>query len=133
MGMHMSDEDCIEIYDFNYDTLTIHYGCKEGQHGKYKMKILDNKTNFIIHQEVIDGSHGVRLWTNFAYCKSFIYDAVTVVFELEGKKILEQQYWINTTPPNHAFVDFWCDQDLELYSYHEIFWLFAMSEASTSH
>jgi FkbM family methyltransferase len=121
MGTNMSDEDCIEIYDFNCDNLTIHYGCKEGKNGKFKIKILDNKTNFIIHQEVIDVSHGVSLWTNFDYCKSFIYDAVIVVFELEGKKILEQQYWINTTPPNHAFVDFWCDQDLELYSYHEIF------------
>jgi len=121
MGTTMSDEDCIEIYDFNYDTLTIQYGCKEGKHGKYKIKILDHKTNFIIHQEVRDISHGLRLWTNFAYCKSFIYDAVTVVFEFEGTKILEQQYWINTTPPHHAFVDFWCDQDLELYSYYEIF------------
>jgi hypothetical protein len=117
MGTHMSDEDCIEIYDFNYDALTIQYGCKEGKHGKVKMKILDNKTNFIIHQAVIDVSPGVRLWTNFAYCKSFIYDAVTVVFECEGKQMLEQQYWINATPPHHTFVDFWCDQDLELYSY----------------
>jgi FkbM family methyltransferase len=121
MGTTMSDEDWIEIYDFNYENLTIQYGCKEGKHGKYKIKILDNKTNFIIHQEVIDVSPGVRLRTNFGYCKSFIYDAVTVVFEFEGTKILEQQYGINTTPPNHALVDFWCDQDLELYSYHEIF------------
>ena len=30
-------------------------------------------------------SHGLRYWTNFGYCKSFIYDAVTVVFEVEGK------------------------------------------------
>ena len=43
------------------------------------------------------------------------------MFELEGKKILEQQYWINMTPPSHAFVDFCCDRDLELYSYYEIF------------
>jgi FkbM family methyltransferase len=121
MGTHMSNEDGIEIYDFNYDTLTIQYGCKEGKHGKYKIKILDNKTNFIIHQEVIDVSPGLRLRTNFDYCKSFIYDAVTVVFELEGKQISAQQYWINTVPPSHAFVDFWCDQDLELYSYYEIF------------
>jgi FkbM family methyltransferase len=121
MGTNMSLEDYIEIYGFNYDNLTIHYGCKQGKHGKVKIKILDNKTNFIIHQEVIDISHGLRWWTNFGYCKSFIYDAVTVVFELEGKQILAQQYWINTTPPNHAFVDFWCDQDLELYSYYEIF------------
>jgi len=70
---------------------------------------------------VIDVSHGLKLWTNFGYCKNFIYDAVTVVFELEGKKILEQQYWINATPPSHAFIDFCCDQDLELYSYYEIF------------
>jgi len=75
----MRDEDCIEIYDFNYDNLTIHYGCKEGMDGKVKIKILDNKTHFIIHQEVIDVSHGLRLWTNFGYCKSFIFDAVTSV------------------------------------------------------
>ena len=117
----MVDEHLIDIYDFNYDTLTIQYGCKEDKHGKFKIKIIDNKTNFIIHQELMNLSHGLRFLTNFGYCKSFIYDAVTVVFELEGTKILEQQYWINTTPPNHAFVDFWCDQDLELYSYHEIF------------
>ena len=86
----MSDEGCIEIHDFNYDTLTIQYGCKEGKHGKVKMKILDNKTNFIIHQEVIDVSPGVRLGTSFAYCKSFIYDAVTVVFEFE-----EKRFWNN--------------------------------------
>jgi FkbM family methyltransferase len=121
MGTNMRDEDCIEIYDFNYDSLTIHYGCKEGKDGKVKIKILDNKTHFIIHQAVIDVSHGLKLWTNFGYCKNFIYDAVTVVFELEGKKILEQQYWINATPPSHAFIDFCCDQDLELYSYYEIF------------
>jgi FkbM family methyltransferase len=121
MGTTMSDEGWIEIYNFNYDTLTIQYGCKEGKDGKCKIKILDNRTNFIIHQEVIDVSYGVKLGTNFDYCKSFIYDAVTVVFEVEGTKIWEQQYWINTTPPNHAFIDFWCDQDLELYSYHEIF------------
>jgi len=117
----MSDEDCIEIYEFNYDNLTIHYGCKEGKYGKFKMKILDNKTNFIIHQEVMDVSHGLRFWTNFGYCKSFIYDAVTIVFEVEGKKVVEQHYMINATPPHHAFLDFWCDQDLELYSYYEIF------------
>ena len=80
MGTNMSDEDCIEIYDFNYDTLTIQYGCKEGKNGKFKIKILDDKTNFIVHQEVIAVSHGVRLWTSFDYCKSFIYDSVTVVF-----------------------------------------------------
>jgi FkbM family methyltransferase len=85
------------------------------------MKILDNKTNIILHQEVIDVSPGLRRRTKFAYCKSFIYDAVTVVFECEGKQILAQHYCINTTPPNHAFVDFWCDQDLELSSYYEIF------------
>jgi FkbM family methyltransferase len=28
---------------------------------------------------------------------------------------------INSTPPSHAFIDFCCDQDLELYSYYEIF------------
>lgn len=117
----MRDEECIAIYDFNYDTLTIQYGCKEGKNGQYKMKIIDNKTNFIIHQEVMHISHGLRLWTNFGYCKSFIYDAVTVVFEVEGTKMLEQQYVINATPPRHAFVDFCCDQDLELYSYYEIF------------
>jgi FkbM family methyltransferase len=121
MGTTMSDEDCIEIYEFNYDNLTIHYGCKEGKYGKFKIKILDNKTNFIIHQEVVDVSHGLRFWTNFGYCKSFIYDAVTIVFEVEGKKVVEQHYMINATPPHHAFLDFWCDQDLELYSYYEIF------------
>ena len=56
----MRDEDCIDIYDFNYDTLTIQYGCKEGKNGKFKMKIIDNKTNFIIHQEVMYVSHGLR-------------------------------------------------------------------------
>jgi FkbM family methyltransferase len=117
----MINEDRIDIYDFSYDTLTIHYGCKAGRDGKYKMKIIDNKTNFILHQEVLDVSHGLRLWTNFGYCKNFIYDAVTVVFEWDGQKILEQEYVINTTPPSHAFVDFCCDQDLELYSYYEIF------------
>ena len=117
----MRDEDCIAIYDFNYDTLTIQYGCKEGKDGQYKIKIIDKKTHFILHQELMHVSHGVRLWTNFGYCKSFIYDAVTVVFEVEGTKIFEQQYVINATPPSHAFVDFCCDQDLELYSYYEIF------------
>ena len=121
IGTNMRDEDFIDIYDFNSDTLTIQYGCKEGKNGKYKIKVIDNKTNFIIHQELIDMSYGHRFWTNFGYCKSFIYDAVTVVFELNGKKILEQQYLISLTPPSHAFVDFYCDQDLELYSYHEIF------------
>src|SRR5215471_12586623 len=115
----MRDEASIEIYDFNYDTLTISYGCPAGTHGKCKMKILDNRTHFIIHQEVLDLSPGVSWCTNFGYCKRFIYDAVTVVFEVEGKKIVEHQYCINTTPPNHAFVDFWCDQDLELYSYYQ--------------
>ena len=85
------------------------------------MKIIDNKTHFIIHQELMHISHGLRYWTNFGYCKSFIYDAVTVVFEVEGTKIFEQQYVINATPPRHAFLDFCCDQDLELYSYYEIF------------
>ena len=117
----MIDKDCIDIYNFNYDNLTIHYGCKEGKSGKFKIKIVDNKTNFIIHQELMDGSHGLRFWTNFGYCKNFIYDAVTVTFEVDGAKILEQQYMINSTPPNHAFLGFCCDQDLELYSYHEIF------------
>src|SRR4051812_45845274 len=121
MGTPMSDEDWIEIYDFNYESLTIHYGCKEGTEGKVKMQILDNKTHFIIHQAVLDVSHGLQWWTNFGYCKNFIYDAVTVVFEVEGTKILEQQYEINATPPSHAFLDFCCDQDLELYSYYEIF------------
>ena len=59
MGTNMVDEHLIDIYDFNYDTLTIQYGCKEGQNGKCKIKILDNRTNFIIHQEVIDVSHGL--------------------------------------------------------------------------
>jgi FkbM family methyltransferase len=121
MGTHMIDEEFIDIYDFSYDTLSIHYGCKAGRDGQYKIKIIDNKTNFILHQELINISQGLRLWTNFGYCKSFIYDAVTVVFEWDGQKILEQQYVINTTPPSHAFVDFFCDQDLELYSYYEIF------------
>jgi FkbM family methyltransferase len=121
MGTHMIDEDCINIYDFNYENLTIHYGCKEGTNSKFKIKIIDRKTNFIIHQELLDGSHGLRFWTNFGYCKDFIYDAVTVAFEVDGTKILEQQYVINSTPPHHAFLDFFCDQDLELSSYYEIF------------
>ena len=117
----MRDTACIDIYDFNYDDLTIQYGCKVGTTGTVKIKIIDNKTNFILHQEVLDVSQGLRFWTNFGYCKSFIYDAVTVMFEVEGKKVVEQQYVINATPPHHTFVDFWCDQDLELYSYYEIF------------
>jgi FkbM family methyltransferase len=117
----MIDEDCIDIYDFDYNNLTIHYGCKEGKNGKFKIKIIDNKTNFIIHQELMDVSHGLRFWTNFSYCKDFIYDAVTVAFEVDGTKVLEQQYVINSTPPNNAFLDFFCDQDLELYSYYEVF------------
>jgi FkbM family methyltransferase len=121
MGTHMLDAACIEIYDFNYDDLTIQYGCKESTTGTLKMRVIDNKTNFIIHQELLVVSQGLRFWTNFGYCKSFIYDAVTVVFEVEGKKILEQQYVINATPPRHAFVDFYCDQDLELSSYYEVF------------
>jgi FkbM family methyltransferase len=121
MGTNMVDEHLIDIYDFNYDTLTIQYGCKEDKHGKFKIKIIDNKTNFVIHQELMNVSHGLRFLTNFGYCKSFIYDAVTVVFELEGKKILEQQYVINATPPSNTFLDFCCDQDLELYSYYEVF------------
>jgi FkbM family methyltransferase len=121
MGTDMMNEDCINIYDFNYDNLTIHYGCKEGKDRKFKIKIIDNKTNFIIHQELMDASSGLRFRTNFGYCKDFIYDAVTVAFEVDGTKILEQQYVINSTPPNHAFLDFFCDQDLELYSYYEVF------------
>src|SRR5215216_5024578 len=121
MGTNMIDEDRIDIYDFNCDNLTIHYGYKEGKKGKFKIKIIDNKTNFIIHQELMDVSHGPRFWTNFGYCKNFIYDAVTVAFEVDGTKILEQQYLINSMPPNHAFLDFFCDQDLELYSCYEIF------------
>jgi FkbM family methyltransferase len=121
MGTNMIDEDFIDIYDFNYDNLTIHYGCKEGKDREFKIRIIDNKTNFIIHQELMNVSHGLRVWTNFGYCKSFIYDTVTVVFESDGKKILEQQFLINTTPPSNAFLDFCCDQDLELYSYYEIF------------
>jgi FkbM family methyltransferase len=117
----MRDEDFIDIYDFNYETLTIHYGCKEGTYEQFKIKIMDNKTNFILHQELMNVSRGPRFWTNFGYCKSFIYDAVTVFFELDGKKILEQEYLINAAPPSHAFIDFCCDQDLELYSYYEIF------------
>src|SRR4030095_9762608 len=121
MGANMIGKDCIDIYDFNYDNLTIHYGCKEGKNGKFKIKIIDNKTNFIIHQELMDVSHGLRFLANFSYCKDFIYDAVTVTFEVDGAKILEQQYLINSTPPNDTFLDFFCDQDLELYSYYEIF------------
>ena len=117
----MIDEAFIDIYDFNYDDLTIQYGCKEGKQGKFRIKIIDNKTNFILHQALMDVAPGLRLWTNFGYCKSFIYDAVTVIFELEGKKVLTQHYVINATPPRHTFVDFYCDQDLELYSYYEIF------------
>jgi FkbM family methyltransferase len=121
MGTHMRDDDCIEIYDFNYDTLTVHYGCKEGKHREFKVKIIDNKTNFILHQELVKVSQSLRFWTDFGYCKSFIYDTVTIVFEVEGTKILEQQYVINTTPPGNTFLDFCCDQDLELYSYYEVF------------
>jgi hypothetical protein len=72
MGTPMRDEDCIAIYDFNYDDLTIQYGRKAGTTGTLKMKIIDNKTNFIIHQELLDVSHSLRCWTNFGYCKSFI-------------------------------------------------------------
>jgi FkbM family methyltransferase len=121
MGTTMRDDDWIEIYDFNSETLTLHYGCKEGTYREFKIKVIDNKTNFIIHQELMQGAQGRRFWTNFGYCKNFIYDAVTVVFEVEGTRILEQQYVINAIPPSHAFVNFCCDQDLELYSYHEIF------------
>jgi hypothetical protein len=121
MGTTMRDDDWIEIYDFNSETLTLHYGCKEGTHREFKIKVIDNKTNFIIHQELMQRAQGRRFWTTFGYCKNFIYDAVTVVFEVEGARILEQQYVINTTPPSHTFLNFCCDQDLELYSYHEIF------------
>ena len=38
---NMMDEECINIYDFNYDTLTIEYGWKEGKHGQFKIKIID--------------------------------------------------------------------------------------------
>jgi FkbM family methyltransferase len=121
MGTHMRDDACIDIYDFNYETLTIQYGCKAGKEREFTIKVIDNKTNFIIHQELMRVAQGRRFETNFGYCKSFIYDAVTVVFEVEGKKILEQHYVINATPPHHALVDFCCDQDVELSSYYEIF------------
>ena len=45
----------------------------------------------------MQGAQGRRFWTNFGYCKNFIYDAVTVVFEVEGTRILAQQYVINAT------------------------------------
>jgi FkbM family methyltransferase len=117
----MREADLIEIYDFNYENLTIHYGCKEGRQGTCKIKIIDNKTNFILHQEVMHIAPGQSFWTSVGSYKSFIYDAVTVVFEVEGHKILEQQYWINATPTSHALSGFCCEQDLEVSSYYEIF------------
>ena len=76
MGTTMRDDDWIEIYDFNSETLTLHYGCKEGTYREFKIKVIDNKTNFIIHQELMQGAQGRRFWTNFGYCENFIYDAV---------------------------------------------------------
>ena len=66
----MSDDARIEIYDFNADTLTLQYGCRDGQVNACKMKIIDNKTQGIIHQERRDVAQGQRVWTNFGYCQT---------------------------------------------------------------
>jgi hypothetical protein len=46
MGTTMRDDDWIEIYDFNSETLTLHYGCKEGTYREFKIKVIDNKLYF---------------------------------------------------------------------------------------
>ena len=120
-GTPMSDDARIEIYDFLADTLTLQYGCRDGQVNACKLKIIDNKTQGILHQERRDVAQGQRVWTSFGYCQRWIYDAVTVMFEVEGTTLLAQQYVINTTPPPHPFVDFCCEQDVELSSYYEVF------------
>ena len=58
----MRDDDWTEICDFNSETLTLQYGCKEGR--EFKIKVIDNKTNFIIHQE-LTGSPGLEILDQF--------------------------------------------------------------------
>jgi hypothetical protein len=116
MGSTMSDDGWIDIDAFDAETLTLQYGCHAGKDGQYTLKIIDHHTQGILHQEVVALAGGQRVSTQFGYCKPWIYDAVTVVFEVEGHRLVEQPYGVHTTPPYEACVAFAWEQDVEVSS-----------------
>ena len=118
----IDNEPLIEIKDFNSQELYFEYFLKKEFKDKIKVKIIDNANGFILHQEILSLYLNVNFWTTFKFCKGFITDSVSIIFESNGKTLLNKKFTIYEQKNINVFSNLSFDKDVEVYSYAEIFY-----------
>jgi autotransporter strand-loop-strand O-heptosyltransferase len=118
----IDNEPSIEISNFNSEELYVEYFLKKEFKDKIKLKIIDNTNGFILHQESLSLSLNLNFWTTFKFCKGFITDSVSIIFESNGKILLNKKFTIYEQKNINVFSNLSFDKDVEVYSYAEIFY-----------
>lgn len=118
----VDNESLIEITNFNSEELTFEYFLKKDFKDKIKVKIIDNTNGFILYQEVLSLCLNTKFWTSFKFCKGFITDSVSIIFESNGKILLNKKFIVYEEKNINIFSNLSFDKDVESYSYAEIFY-----------
>jgi hypothetical protein len=118
----IKNESLIEINKFDSNELYFEYFIKKEFKDRIKLKIIDDTTGFILHQEILSLSLNVNFWTAFKFCKGFITDSVSIIFESNGKILLNKKFTVYEEKNINVFSNLSFDKDIEAYSYAEIFY-----------
>ncbi len=118
----INKESVIEITKFDTNELYFEYFIKKEFNEKIKLKIIDDTNGFILHQESLNLSLNLLYWTTFKFCKNFITDSVSIIFQCDGKTLLHKKFTIYEQKNLNLFSHLSFEKDVEVFSYAEIFY-----------
>jgi len=120
--LNIKKEKCkINIVTIDKEASKVIYSCDTNKIENFKIKIIDPSTGFIIYQEDLSLEGGCEYWTDFSYYKNFITEKIKIIFEQDSHIILEQVCFFNWVLNNFFPVSFGFQEDVEFYSYYEVF------------
>jgi len=118
----VDNESLIEIQNFNPEKLYFEYFLKKEFNDKIKLKIIDDTNGFILHQESLTLSLNNNFWTSFEFCKNLITNSVSIIFESNGKILLNKKFIVYEQKNINIFSNLSFERDIEISSYSEIFY-----------
>lgn len=115
------ENNIIDLFNYDASQCIIHYKLLKEINEPVKILITDCKNKFIIHQELLNLPIGCNFWTTFLYAKDVIYQDVLITFEIKNDIIFQKNIRIHEFPNETIFKNFQFNNDIELFSYLEIF------------
>lgn len=113
-------DSLIEIKNFNSEELLLEYVLKTDFKNKIKLTIIDDTSGFILYQESLKLCLGTLFWTDFKFCKNYITDSVSIIFEYNGKIFLNKKFTVHKQKNINLFSNFSFEKDIEISSYLEV-------------